>query len=83
MNDKEFQKQQVWKHPEGTRYQVLLTAQRALTAMDDWISGNNTVDIRVRRAKTKGMIVIETTDVIYASHIVMFNPNCKVNIIFP
>ena len=83
MTDKDFTKAQVWNHPPGTRYQVLLTPDRAHFVMDEWLAQATTADIRVRRARTPHRIVIETTDVVFASHIVMFNPGCQVHIATP
>ena len=83
MTDKDFNKAEVWKHPPGTRYQILLPADRAHFVIDEWLAQSTTADMRVRRARTPRRFVIETTDVVFASHIVMFNPGCKVNIAPP
>lgn len=83
MTDKDFTKAQVWAHPPGTRYQILLPPDRAHMAMDQWLNDATAADMRVRRARTPRHIVIETTDVVFASSIVMFNPGCQVHIAFP
>ena len=67
-------------YPDGTRYQVLLSGARALDMLDDWLSGSYEADVRVRRAKAKRMVVLETTVVVFASRMVMRNPGCMVNI---
>lgn len=48
--------------------------------MEEWLERNIQADIRFRRAKTKGCIVIETKDVLFASRITQWHPGCKVNI---
>ena len=68
-------------YPAGTRFQVLLGDASVLSMLDDWLSGGYGADVRVRRAKTRGMFVVETTDVVYASRLVLKNPGCRVNII--
>lgn len=47
--------------------------------MDDWVECQRECDIRVRRAKTKGCVVLETTDAIYAAHLVLWFPSVKTN----
>ena len=68
-------------YPPGTRFQVLLSGSRALSMLEDWLSGSWRADVRVRRAKTRGMVVLETEDVVYASRMVLRNPGCKVNVL--
>lgn len=61
-------------------FQILLTGSEAAEVMEEWIQKNIQADIRFRRAKTKGCVVMETRDVLFASHIVNWHPGCQVNI---
>ena len=82
MSDKEYlHRRDRIGYPEGTRYQVLLSESQALSMLEDWLTGSWRADVRVRRARTKKMVVLETTDVVFASRMVMRNPGCRVNII--
>lgn len=81
LSDKEYMEQRGRMcYPDGTRFQVLLSGSQALSMLEDWLSGSCRSDLRVRRAKTKRMVVVETTDVVFASRMVMRNPGCRVNI---
>ena len=81
ISDKEYlQNREGIGYPEGTRFQVLLSGSQALSMMEDWLSGSCMADVRVRRARTAKMVVLETTDVVFASRMVMRNPGCRVNI---
>lgn len=81
MRDDEYMRTDRTVYPEGTRFQVLLTGSRALSMVEDWLTGSCRADLRARRARTKGMVVLETTDLIFSSRMVRRNPGCKVNII--
>ena len=84
MSDKEYMELKGRSgYPDGTRFQVLLSGNQALSMLEDWLTGNCRADLRVRRARTKRMVVIETTDVVFSSRMVMRNPGCKVNIAVP
>ena len=48
---------------ENKLYQILLKEQEAEAVVDDWVERNIQSDLRLRRAKTKGHVVIETRDV--------------------
>lgn len=61
-------------------YQLLLTGSEAASVVEDWSERNVESDLRLRRAKTPGHIVIETCDVMFASQIRRWHPSCKVNI---
>lgn len=65
---------------ENKLYQLLLRHYEVAAVVEDWAARGIESDLRLRRAKTKGHIVIETNDVIYASHIRQWHPSCKVNI---
>lgn len=65
---------------ENKLYQILLSGHEALAVMEDWQESNIETDIRLRRAKTQGCIVIETRDVLFANRIRMWHPGCKIHI---
>ena len=78
---------------ENKLYQILLKGQEAeaflsgqmdLTeaeaVVDDWVERNIQSDLRLRRAKTKGHVVIETRDVMFARNIQVWHPSCQINI---
>ena len=54
---------------ENKLYQILLKGQEAEAVVDDWVERNIQSDLRLRRAKTKGHVVIETRDVMFARNI--------------
>lgn len=54
------------ERPTGL-YQLLVNGKDAAYIIDDWVARNYDFDMRVRRAKTKGKVVIELTDPLYAS----------------
>lgn len=68
------------EYKEGDTIQVLIHGSHIGVVMEDWLESRRECDIRVRRAKTKGCIVLETTDILYAAHIVQWFPDVKVNI---
>lgn len=66
---------------KGTEtFQLLVKSANALSVIEEWTERDIQSDLRVRRAKTKGHVVIETKDVMFASLIQRYYPNCKVNI---
>lgn len=65
---------------ENKLYQILLPGREALGVMEDWLECNIETDIRLRRAKTKGHVVIETRDVMFARNIQVWHPSCQINI---
>ena len=65
---------------ENKLYQILLPGREALGVMEDWLECNIETDICLRRAKTKGHLVIETTDTMFANRIRMWHPGCKIHI---
>ena len=68
------------EYKEGDTIQLLIHGSHIGAVVEDWLDGNRECDIKVRRAKTKGCIVLETTDILYAAHIVQWFPNVKTNI---
>lgn len=65
---------------ENKLYQLLLPKDEAAEVARDWAERNIESDLRLRRAKTRGHIVIETRDVMFARNIQVWHPSCKVNI---
>ena len=66
---------------KGTEtFQLLVKSANARSVIEEWTEREIQSDLRVRRAKTKGHVVIETKDVMFASLIQRYYPNCKVNI---
>ena len=64
---------------EGDTVQLLVKSQHIGTLMTDWVERSMEADIRVRRAKTRDCVVIETKNVIYASHVVQWYPDVQVH----
>ena len=50
-------------------YLQLLPNDRVSGVIEEWLARNLACNLTLRRAKTKGHTVIETSDVIFASHI--------------
>ncbi len=65
---------------ENKLYQLLLPKDEADAVARDWAERNIESDLRLRKAKTWGHIVIETRDVMFARNIQVWHPSCKVNI---
>jgi hypothetical protein len=65
---------------ENKLFQLLLKGSEAAGVVDEWVERNIESDLRLRRAKTRGHVVIETRDVMFASHIRQWYPSCQVNI---
>lgn len=57
-------------------YQLLVEAYGSRPIIEEWLSNDIACDLRFRRAKTKGHIVIETTDVLFGQRILR-SPYCK------
>lgn len=65
---------------ENAIYQLLINSMSASTVVDDWYESSHAADLRIRKAKTKGHVVIETTDTLFAKRLLL-RYRCKVNII--
>lgn len=65
---------------ENKLFQLLLPKDEAAEVARDWADRNIESDLRLRKAKTRGHIVIETKDVMFARNIQVWHPSCKVNI---
>ena len=61
-------------------YQILLTDQEVRAVADDWLGRFIQSDLRLRRARTKGHVVVETSDTLFANNIRIWHPSCRVNI---
>lgn len=68
------------EYKEGDTIQLLIAGTHISAVIEDWLESHRECDIKLRRAKTKGCVVLETTDIIYAAHIVQWFPNVKTNI---
>lgn len=66
---------------EGKRFQLLLRGCDAADVVRDWDYHAVQADLRIRRAKTQGCVVVETTDVMFARRIFVDHPGAKVNIV--
>lgn len=54
----------------GDTVQLLVRGDEAARVLDDWVRSGVEADLRVRRARTEGRVVIETADVLFASRVV-------------
>ena len=67
------------KNYKGTEtFQLLVKSGEAVGIVNDWAERGLECDLRLRRAKTRGHVVIETRDVIFASNIQKWHPSCQV-----
>lgn len=67
-------------YPEGTLFQLLLKGHDAALAINEWWEASIQADVRIRKAKTSGCLVLETDDAIFASHILKLWPGTKINV---
>lgn len=61
-------------------FQILIKKSEARDIVEDWADRNMEFDLRFRKAKTRGHVVVELKDVVYANNIRMWHPNCKIQI---
>lgn len=64
-------------------FQLLIKNICAASVVDEWVERDIQSGLRIRRAKTKGHVVMETNDVMFARQIQMWHPHCQVNIKHP
>lgn len=65
---------------EGDTIYILLTKSQAESVMEEWIEGNWASDLVVHRSqKTKGRVVLETTDLMFAARICQWHNYEKVS----
>ena len=67
-------------YPKGTVFQLLLSGHAAASVVNEWWETRTEADVRVRRAKTRGCVVLETESTIFAAHIIKLWPGTKVNV---
>lgn len=64
---------------QGDTIYILLKKSQAESVMDEWLEGNWQSDLTVHRSqKTKGCVVLETTDLMFAARIIQWKPYEKV-----
>lgn len=64
---------------QGDMIYILLKKSQAESVMDEWLEGNWQSDMTVHRSqKTKGCVVLETTDLMFAARIIQWKPYEKV-----
>lgn len=67
------------KNYKGTEtFQLLVKSGEAVGIVNDWAERGLECDLRLRRAKTRGHVVIETRDVMFARAIQAWHPSCQV-----
>lgn len=68
------------KYREGDAIYLLLTHSQAERVMEEWIENNWSSDLVVHRSrKTKGRVVVETKDLMFASRICQWHSYEKVS----
>ena len=67
-------------YPQGTIFQLLVKAKEATSVVNEWLEMNRQEGLRIRRAKTPGHVVIETTGMLFVAHILQWWPETKVNV---
>ena len=60
--------------------QLLVRDSEAAEIAEDWARRSIECDLRLRRAKTPGHVVVETKNVIFANHVRRWHPGCQVYI---
>jgi hypothetical protein len=61
-------------------FQILIKKSEARDIVEDWAERNMDCDLRLRKAKTHGHVVIELKDVVYANNIRIWHPGCQIEI---
>ncbi len=64
---------------DGDIVQLLIPIDHAAQVLEDWARYDYEADLRVRRARTEGCVVIETKSVIYASYVMQWYPDVRVH----
>lgn len=73
--------EQVFEQYTGNEtFQLLLKGNECRSVVEDWLERNIRCDLRIRRAKTPGHVVVETADVMFARNILVWHPGCRVSI---
>lgn len=61
-------------------FQLLVKESSAPAIVEEWAARHVPDDLRLRRAKTRGHVVVETANVMFANGILRCHPGCQVNI---
>lgn len=61
-------------------FQLLVKDFETRSVVDEWVARRIETDLRIRKAKTRGFRVVETTDVLFANYVRTHYKDCKVNI---
>lgn len=67
-------------YKDGMVFQLLVCGHDAGCILEDWYRDRMKGDLRVRRAKTLGCCVIETTDLLFAARVIRRNPGTRVHV---
>ena len=60
---------------DGDTIYILLKRSQAESVLNEWLEGNHACDLRVHRSqKTKGCVVLETTNLMWANRIIRWFP---------
>lgn len=65
---------------ENNLYQLLLPRIEAVKVAEAWLACDIEADLRLRKSKTRGYVVIETENAMYARNIQSEYPSCEWNI---
>ena len=67
------------EYKEGDTIYILLTKSQAESVMGEWIENNGGCDFTVQRSKkTKGRVVLETTDLMFAARVCQWHQYEKI-----
>ena len=67
------------EYKEGDTIYILLTKSQAESVMGEWIENNWGCDLTVHRSqKTKGCVVLETTDLMFAARVCQWHQYEKI-----
>ena len=61
-------------------FQLLVRNADARSVVEEWVERRIETDLRIRKAKTRGYRVIETTDILFAKYVMTHYRDCKINI---
>lgn len=61
-------------------FQLLVRNEDVRSVVEEWVARRIETDLRIRKAKTRGYRVIETTDILFANYVRTHYRDCKVNI---
>ena len=66
-------------YKDGDAIYILLTKSQAESVMGEWIENNWSCDLTVHRSqKTKGRVVLETTDLMFAARVCQWHQYEKI-----